>query len=129
MYNNNINYPLWGAIMKRLTISPKWRWPALILASVLLLSGLTLAGLVAFRAHSKPAATGAQSASAISDIVEGQVAIDETYSGKTINLKTGDQLVLTVKYFPSTGYGWTLRDISNPAVLKKLDSIYNPNDC
>jgi len=44
-----------------------------------------------------------------------------------VTVKTGDQLIMTVKYFPSTGYGWSLKEISNPEVLKKVNSIFAPD--
>jgi hypothetical protein len=59
---------------------------------------------------------------------DDQVAIDESYSGQSVELKSGQNLILTVKYFPSDGFGWSLKEISDPTVLTKTNSIYNPGD-
>jgi hypothetical protein len=120
--------------MKDLFRNHRWRLPVLIIVTLVVLGGLTLAGLAVFGAGNKPAAsapiptTTCPVVTPTFSATDDQVAIDESYSGQTIELKSGQNLILTVKYYPSDGFGWSLKEISNPSVLTKIKSIYNPTD-
>jgi hypothetical protein len=113
--------------MQRILSNRRWRWLILIVTGSLVLSGLIFAGWAIFGTRTKPADSACPVIIPAGTAVNGQVAIDESYSGQNVTLKSGDQLILAVKYLPSTGYGWSLKEISNPEVLKKVNSIFDPN--
>jgi hypothetical protein len=120
--------------MKEIFHNHRWRLPILIIATLVVLGGLSLAGLAVFGAGNKPANSAPIPTIACPVVIptfsttDDQVAIDESYSGQTVELKTAQNLILTVKYYPSDGFGWSLKEISNPSILAKTNSIYNPGD-
>ncbi len=113
--------------MKTILSNRRWRWPVLAVIAVLLLGGLTLGGIAAFGSRSQPEA----SCPAIipSNAPDGgQVAISEADNGKTIDLNSGEQLALDLKYVPSSGNSWSVQEISDPAALSEVKTVYNLND-
>jgi predicted secreted protein len=89
--------------------------------------GLTLAGWQAFGLRTKQAADTCLVTAPISNSVPGQVAISESDNGQTIDLQQGDRLVVVVKYITGTGYGWNLKSLSDPTIITRETSIYNPD--
>ena len=99
-----------------------------MMAAVLGLSGLTLGGLQVYAAHTKTASSLCPVANPLLAAQAGRVAIDESADGQNVSMANGSQLILIVKYDLSTGYGWSLREISNPAILAKVEAVYNSAD-
>jgi hypothetical protein len=114
--------------MKRFFSNRGRRWTIIIAAGILVISGLTVGGLAVFGNRNKQADAACPVIIPTYTARPGQVAIGESDNGSIVEIKTGDQLIVVVKYFPSTGYGWSLKEISNPEVLTKVQSIYNPGD-
>lgn len=113
--------------MKKVFSKLRWRRPVLAVIAVLVLSGLALGGVAVIGNRTKPAANCPVIASNNTS-ENGQVAISESDNGQTIDINTGEQLLLDLKYIPSTGNSWSVKQISNPAVLSEVKSIYNLDD-
>ena len=111
--------------MKKLFSCWRWRRPVLLVIAVLVVSGLTLGGIAVFGSRTKPAANCPV---LLTKNTPGQVAISESDNGQIIDINTGYQLLLDLTYVPSTGNTWSVREISNPAVLTEAKSIYNLDD-
>jgi hypothetical protein len=113
--------------VKKVFSNWSWRQPVMAIIKVLVLSGLALGGVAVFGNRTKPAANCPVILTQGTP-ENGQVVINESDNGKTIDINAGKQLLLDLKYIPSTGNTWSLREISNPAVLSEVKSIYNLND-
>jgi hypothetical protein len=113
--------------VKKVFSNCRWRQPVMAIITVLVLSGLALGGVAVFGNRTKPTAN-----CPVSVVQNGQekgvVALIESDSGRTIDINKDEQLFLDLKYTPSTGNSWSVREISNPAVLSEVKTIYNPND-
>ena len=56
-----------------------------------------------------------------------EVSVDASYSGKEVELGVGASLIVTLESNPgSTGFEWELTEISDEAVLRKVDQRYEP---
>jgi hypothetical protein len=115
--------------MKNIFNNRKWRRFLLVAAGFLVLCGLAGGGWAIYGKTTRTAVDACAVTIPYSSVENAnQVTINEEDNGKTIDMTTGQQLILMVKYYPYDGYGWTLKEISNPAVLTKVRTIYNPND-
>jgi len=68
--------------MQRILSNRRWRWLILIVTSFLVLSGLTFAGWAIFGMPAKPANSACPVIIPTYAAENGQVAIDESYSGQ-----------------------------------------------
>ncbi len=53
-----------------------------------------------------------------------QVSVDESSSGKQVEIATGGTLTVTLESNQTTGYSWGLKQISDTSILAKTDSKY-----
>ncbi len=106
----------------------RWRWPILALVAGLFMGGLIFVGLSLFGVPAKLALEDCPVIIPGYTTEYGIVAIDESFNGKTVDILVGEQLIVVVTYFPPTGYGWSLKEISNIEILSKEQAIYNPGD-
>jgi len=61
-------------------------------------------------------------ASSESPLPSGPVALDEAGEGRTVDVKAGTELTITLKSNPTTGYDWYV--VEAPAALGTPDSKY-----
>lgn len=113
--------------MKIILANWRWRWLILAVMAILVLSGLTLSGIAVFGSRAKPAAA-CPVAIPNHTPESGQVAVSEAENGQTIDLQTGGQLLVDLRFVPSSGNSWSVKEISNPAVLSEVNSVYNLDD-
>ena len=52
------------------------------------------------------------------------VNVDSSYSGKQVELSVGQTLVVTLASNVTTGYSWSLTDISNSSVISETGNEY-----
>ena len=77
--------------------------------SKLLLIGLVTAALLAMTACSSPL---------------NQVSVDESSSGKQVEIAAGGTLTVTLESNVTTGYSWELKQIGDTSILQKTDNKY-----
>ncbi len=59
----------------------------------------------------------------------GEVSVDESYNGKTVEIAVGGTLTVTLESNPTTGFQWELASISDQAVLEKQSNTFEtPED-
>jgi inhibitor of cysteine peptidase len=77
--------------------------------SKLLLIGLVTAALLVMIACSSPTK---------------QISVDESSSGKQVEIAAGGSLTITLESNVTTGYSWELKQIGDTSVLEKTDNKY-----
>lgn len=75
----------------------------------LLLAGLTTVVLLTLTACSSPAK---------------EVSVDESSTGKQIEIAVGGTLTVTLESNITTGYSWDLKQIGDTTILQKTDNKY-----
>jgi inhibitor of cysteine peptidase len=78
----------------------------------------------ASRRNAAAAVTAVAAALAIAPAAQAKTVTVKT-TGKSVNLKVGDKLVVSVAENPSTGYAW--KTTAKPSFLKLLTSKYTAN--
>jgi len=62
-------------------------------------------------------------------VAPGEVSVDESYNGKTVEIAVGGTLTVTLESNATTGFQWELASISDQAVLEKQsDTFEAPED-
>ena len=56
--------------------------------------------------------------------LQNQVSVDESSSGKQVEIGMGGTLTVTLDSNATTGYSWELQEIGNTNVLQKTDNKY-----
>ncbi|MDD4985908.1 MAG: protease inhibitor I42 family protein [Dehalococcoidales bacterium] len=59
----------------------------------------------------------------------GAVSVDESYSGKQVEIAAGGTLTVTLESNATTGFQWELKSVGDPSVLQSQGGTYNaPED-
>ncbi len=113
--------------MKIILSNRRWRWLVLVVIAVLVLRGLTWSGITVWGNRTLPEASCPVIVT--SDTAGNRrLVLSESDNGQTIDINLGEQLSVDLWYVPSTGNRWLVKEISNPAVLSEIKSVYNLDD-
>jgi predicted secreted protein len=52
--------------------------------------------------------------------------VGDSDDGSTVTVAVGDEVEVVLESNATTGYGWELGGLSDPAVLERLDNVYRP---
>ncbi len=61
---------------------------------------------------------------ACSSLPRSQISVDESYSGKQVEILVNGSLTITLESNQTTGYSWELKEINDTSVLQKTDNKY-----
>jgi inhibitor of cysteine peptidase len=53
-----------------------------------------------------------------------ELSVNESYSGKQVEIAKGGSLTITLESNSTTGYSWELKEIGDTSILKKIDNKY-----